>query len=159
MTIRLIRGNKTGFFDYLQEDWKNLSAIRELYKLSIPIPGKFYFNAIQSLNELSEIIVRMIEKPLLLGLDAILYLTKCILLLISAFILAPIALIATICGNDTMSALFFTVAACTMTSFAMGALAAISCIAAILFNPIFAVSKIVGTIFDGLGNVAENFFN
>ena len=159
MGIKLIRGNKTGFFDYMQEDWKSHAWLRELFKTSIPLPGKFYFDAIQSINELSTILIRMLEKTLLLALDTIFYLIKCALSVITALILAPIALIATILGNDDISALFFTCAALSMTSFGMAVLAAISCVGAIIFNPLYAASKIVGTVFDGLGNVAEPCFN
>ncbi len=149
------------FFQKIDNEWERTSSLRSSYDHGIPLPNSKYFEPIHSIDECAQLLVRPIEKPLWLGLNAIGYLLKAILTAVAALVVTPIAIIANIIAprsnfTHSINSAFCSAAANAITSVGMCLLAAVSTLASLIFNPLYLVSRCVGTVFDRIHDMTDS---
>ena len=138
--------------------WQQHAETRKHYAESIPLPGKSFFYIIESLEELSCLIVELFANPCRLLLDAIFYFCKCILGILATIVLLPVVIIANCCKNKSFNSTFWDCAIGIIASLGMGLLGAISAIAAIVCNPVNLGCRIIGTVCDVVNDFIEPCF-
>ncbi|MCL9683163.1 hypothetical protein [Legionella maioricensis] len=150
-----------GFFSTIDNKWDGYSSLRRRYADAVPIPQASYFDPIRSISDMATLAVRPIEKPLWLAFNALGFLIKAIVNLAVAVVLAPcallLALVAPTSGlrSETCDA-FKLAAAQTVVSVGMGAIALLSAVAALLFNPLHIVTRALATVFDCINSTTES---
>lgn len=148
------------FFQKINNEWDAHASLRRSYAEGIPIPNKKYFNGIHSIDDFAHLLVRPIEKPIWLGINAIGYLLKAFLNALAMVVLAPIALVATLISpssnlSRSINSAFCSAVANTIVSIGMTLLAAVSAVAALVFNPLYLAGRCLGTIFDRIQAITE----
>ena len=149
------------FFSNVGGSWDSYYSLREKYSSSIPIPQRSYFHPIRSIDTLSELAVRPIEKPLWFAFNTLGFLIKTILNLAASIVLAPFALILNLVApnanltKETNSA-FKLAAADTVVGVGMTALTLFYTAMALIFNPIFLATRLLATVVDSINSTTES---
>ncbi|WP_298627045.1 hypothetical protein [uncultured Legionella sp.] len=149
------------FFSHIDSSWDSYSPLRAKYQEAIPIPQKNYFKPIRSIDDLSTLAIRPIEKPLWLGVNALSFLVKGILTAAATAILAPCALALAIIAptsdlcRSTINAFKLT-AALSLVSAAMAVVAALSAAIACIMNPVHVVTRAAATVVENLNTTTES---
>ena len=150
-----------GFFSNTNNKWDEYSTLRRRYADAVPIPQGSYFDPIRSISDMATLAVRPIEKPLWLAFNTLGFLIKAIINLAISVVLAPCALLLSLVApssdlrHATCNA-FKLAAAQTVVSVGMGAIALLSAVAALLFNPLHIVTRVLATGLDCITSATES---
>ena len=149
-----------GFFS----KWDKYSDLRNKYAELIPIPNPSYFKPIHRIDEFTNLLVRPIHSPLWLGVNALLFFLKSFIYLAATMLLVvPALLLAIFAPRENMSAntcsSFKSCVAQTFVDAAMGIIATCAAIASIIFNPIYLLTRCLGTVVEHLNDVTEGCCN
>lgn len=152
------------FFSCIKHHWGAYDEVRNQYSHAIPLPQRSYFSPINSINVLSTTAVRVIEKPVWLAFHCLGFLIKSVVHLALSIALAlPVVLMTLIAPKsdigDRANSLFKWVAAQTLVSAGMAGIALISTALALLFNPLFLVSRAAATLIDRANLLTESCCN
>ncbi|CAM2956041.1 Uncharacterised protein [Legionella steigerwaltii] len=148
------------FFSKVESHWSAHSSLRDKYSRLIPIPNPSYFRPIHELSEFTDLLVRPLHNPIWLGVNALLlflkaflYLAATLLLLVPALLLAVFAP-GSVASSSTCSS-FKSCAAHTVVDATMGIIATCAAVAAIVFNPIYLLTRCLSSVVEHLNNVTE----
>jgi hypothetical protein len=150
-----------GFFDNVKNNWSEYRDLRNEYSDAVPIPSRKYFQPIRSIKTLSDLIVRPIHCPLWLGINTILFLLKSLLSFVATLLLLLPALVVTIIApksplSANINSAFKAVAAHTVVGIAMTAIAACATLVSLFLNPIYLISRGLGTLWEQLMAITDN---
>lgn len=140
--------------------WNDYSFLRGKYSEAVPVPQASYFHPIRSIDDLSTLAIRPIEKPLWLLVNTLAFLIKAIIDLVLAIILAPCALILALVApnsklrNETCSS-FQHFAASTCVDVGMAGIALFATAISLLFNPLHVITRAAATVVDAANKVTE----
>lgn len=149
------------FFSAVNNAWDDYYSLRNKYANGVPVPQGSYFKPITSIDTLTELAVRPIEKPLWLGFNTLAFLIKALLNLAISIFLTPCALVLNLVApnsnltNETNSAFKLAVAD-TIVGLGMAALALIATAMALIFNPLYLASRVLSTVVDSINSTTES---
>ncbi|HHF7373062.1 hypothetical protein [Legionella bozemanae] len=156
------------FFSKLGSTWDQYSNLRSRYAELIPIPNPSYFKPIHEKNfkrdvteDFTDIIVRPIYCPIWLGVNALLlFLKSFIYLLATLLLVVPACLFAIFAPNSNISSstcsTFKSCLAEAVVDATMGIIASCAAVAAIVFNPIYLLTRALSTVVEHIDNVTKS---
>jgi hypothetical protein len=149
------------FFSNVDEAWYNYSSLRAKYSDAIPFPQRSYFRPIHSIDTLSELLVRPIEKPLWFAFNTLGLFIKAFLNLLASVVLTPCAILLNLVAPNSKltretNAAFKVAAADAIVGIGMTALTLLYTALALIFNPIYLASRILSTVVDSINSTTES---
>ncbi|KTD71106.1 hypothetical protein Lste_0430 [Legionella steelei] len=148
------------FFSKVESHWNTHSSLRSKYSQLIPIPQPSYFHPIHELSEFTDLLVRPLHNPIWLGVNALLlflkaflYLAATLLLLVPAVLLAVFAPRSAASSNTCSS--FKSCAAHVVVDATMGVIGACAAVAAVVFNPIYLLTRCLSSVVEHLNEVTK----
>ncbi|AWN75045.1 hypothetical protein LEAN103870_18210 [Legionella anisa] len=158
-----------GFFSKLGSTWDQYSNLRSKYAELIPIPNPSYFKPIHEKNnfrkdfteDCADLIVRPIYCPIWLGVNALLLFLKSFIYLVASLLLVvPACLCAIFSPNSNVSkstcSAFTTCLAEAVIDATMGIVASCAAVAAIVFNPIYLLTRALSTVVEHIDAVTKS---
>ncbi|WP_454781917.1 hypothetical protein [Legionella sp. WA2022007384] len=150
----------SSFFSKIGSTWREYSGLRAKYSNLIPIPNPSYFRPIDDIADFTSLLINPIHNPIWLGVNALLlFLKSFIYLAATALLLIPALLLAVCAPKTNACSSFQKAAAHTIVDATMGIIATCAAIAAIVFNPIYLLTRCLSTVVDHLNDITESCCN
>lgn len=149
------------FFSNVRSSWNRYNALRNKYSEMIPIPQQSYFKPIHALDEFTNLLVRPIDSPLWLGVNAALLFLKSLIYLIATLLLVvPTLLLAVFAPSSeissSVSSAFKQCLANTVVDATMGVIATCAAVVSFVFNPLYLMTRCLSTVVEHLNEVTES---
>ena len=150
-----------GFFSAIDNHWGSYQALRRKYADGVTVPQKNYFQPIRSIDDMAELAIRPIAKPLWLAVHTLGFLIKAIINLALTLILTPCALILNLLApnsdlTESTNSTFKLAAAQTVVGVGMAAVALFSAAMALIFNLLHVLTRVASTVIDRINETTES---